>query len=61
VDRYCENGEVKELVAAGLWLEGDTGYRIHDYADYQPSAASVKQKRQASAERMRKVRQGRAA
>lgn len=61
VDRYCENGEVEELVACGLWRRGDGAYEIHDYADYQPSAESVKRKRQASADRMRKVRQARGA
>lgn len=26
----------RELVDAGLWLETDAGYRIHDFDDYQP-------------------------
>lgn len=56
VDRYCENGEVEELVSIGLWRRGEGVFQIHDYADYQPSSESVKKKRRESAERMRKVR-----
>jgi len=58
VERYMENGEVAELLDVGLWLQNDVGYIVHDWAEYQPSAASVVAKRQASADRMRQVRQG---
>jgi hypothetical protein len=35
----------RELVNAGLWEVCDDGWRIHDYLDYQPSAAEIKEKR----------------
>jgi hypothetical protein len=42
------------LVDAGLWDEVDGGYRVHDYADFQPTRASV------IAERAKKVAAGQA-
>jgi hypothetical protein len=30
-----------ELVAVGLWEPTDGGYRVHDYLEYQPSAADL--------------------
>ena len=38
------------LVAAGLFESADGGYQIHDYLDYNPSAARVKEIRKARAE-----------
>jgi hypothetical protein len=46
------------LVDAGLWLRDDDGYRFHDWADYQPSAAEVHADRAAKHEK--KVLAGRA-
>lgn len=40
-----------ELVRTGLWNEVEGGYRFHDWADYQPSAARVEERRRAGAER----------
>src|SRR4051794_22942058 len=34
-----------ELEAAGLWHAAEGGYRIHDYADYNPPAAGVRAER----------------
>jgi hypothetical protein len=34
-----------DLVAAGLWDVTDDGWQVHDYLDYQPSAAEVKEAR----------------
>lgn len=42
------------LVDAGLWDEVDGGYRVHDYADFQPTRATV------IAERAKKVAAGQA-
>lgn len=39
-------GEVAaRLVEVGLWEEGEGGYWIHDYLDYNPSAAEVGERR----------------
>jgi hypothetical protein len=35
------------LVSAGLWIETATGWRVHDYLVYQPSAADVRAQREA--------------
>jgi hypothetical protein len=41
------------LASAGLFNKTDTGYRIHDYREYNPSAAEIKQKRKV--DRLRKA------
>lgn len=46
----------ERLVEVGLWLHAEGGYQVHAYLEFQPSAESVKQKREEAAERMRKVR-----
>lgn len=38
-----------KLVEAGLWEVTDGGYQIHDYHDYQPTAATVRSIRDARA------------
>lgn len=46
VRRMDPSGSVcAELVAAGRWEEGDDLLVIHDYHDYQPSAAEVRARR----------------
>jgi hypothetical protein len=47
-----------KLVAARLWDEAEGGYRIHDYSDWNPSAAEVRAKRQANTDRVQKHRAG---
>lgn len=44
------------LVEVGLWEPVDGGYRVHDYLVYNPSAAKVKEEREAARERMRQAR-----
>lgn len=44
------------LLEVGLWERTDGGFRIHDYLEYNPSAAHIKEERKAAQERMRKVR-----
>jgi hypothetical protein len=39
------------LVEVGLWERTTGGYRVHDYAEYQPSAADVRRDRAATAAR----------
>lgn len=40
-----------ELVASGLWDEADKGWRIHDFGEYQPTAAHRQQVSRAGAAR----------
>jgi hypothetical protein len=42
------------LVEVGLWERNGTGYAIHDYLEYNPSKASLEEKRKAARERMAK-------
>lgn len=46
----------EQLVAVGLWERRDGGYQVHDYLEYNPSAAQVKAQRAANAERQAKWR-----
>jgi hypothetical protein len=49
----------RSLERAGLWeAEQDgSGWRIHDWAEYQPRAESVLKRRSSDAERLRKWRE----
>lgn len=53
----------EKLVDAGLWfpdeLDGDDGWRFHDWDEFQPTADEVEAKREAARERMRRVRSNR--
>ena len=44
--------EAERLVAVGLWDVTDTGYRVHDYHEYQPSKGQVAERKQRSANRV---------
>jgi hypothetical protein len=46
----------RRLVRAGLWEEVEGGYRVHDYLDYQPSAAEVRSTQAKARERMARAR-----
>lgn len=50
---------VAELLDAGLWSKDGTGYRIHDWLDYNPSAADLREQRDAAADRKRRWRERR--
>lgn len=39
------------LVKSGLWVEEETGYRVHDYLDYQKSATQITAARDKNAAR----------
>lgn len=41
-----------QLVDVGLWKQTETGFRVHDYLDYNPSADQVAAKRKATTERV---------
>jgi hypothetical protein len=49
---------LRELLSAGLWLEHEHGFAIHDYLDYQPSRAEVLEQRAANTDRKRRQRSG---
>jgi len=44
------------LATAGLFDRHDGGYRIHDFKDYNPSAADIKRKRREDRERKAEAR-----
>lgn len=56
--RFCSAPEQasRELVERGLWKRVRGGFRFHDWHDYNPSADTIKQKREDAKIRMRKVR-----
>lgn len=49
------------LVFAGLWVldehDGETGYRFHQWAEYQPTRAQLEAKREEARVRMKRVRE----
>lgn len=49
---------VKELINAGLWLESEDGYTIHDYLEHNESAEKVHAKKEAARKRMERLRSG---
>lgn len=48
---------INGLLEAGLWEQVEGGYIIRDYLDFNPDAASVKEKRQQNAERQERYRE----
>src|SRR5688500_12477996 len=49
----------KELTAAGLWVEVEGGFQIHDFHVYNPPSEEVKERRRQAAERTKRWRDGR--
>lgn len=49
----------KELVDCGLWHKQADGYDVHDYLQHQTSAAEIREKRQETADRVKRWREGR--
>ena len=45
-----------ELVARGLWEQVDGGWLVHDFHDYNPTAAAVRDERAKAAARQRRAR-----
>ena len=54
----AEPEEVDALVAAGLWERVEDGIRFRSWEEFQPTRAEQDAKRAATAERVRKYRQG---
>lgn len=48
-----------ELVAAGLWEIAAGGWRFHDWAEYQETSETVKERRRQARDRQRKARAAR--
>ncbi len=48
----------RDLVRVGLWDDADGGYRVHDFHDYNPTAADVKEKREKDRRRKETARKG---
>lgn len=47
---------IEELERAGLLVRNGTGWRIHDYTEYNPTAAQIKEERRKANERMQRWR-----
>lgn len=47
---------IEVLVDIGLWAENGKGWVIHDFLEYQPSRAKLREKRAKDAERKREER-----
>lgn len=58
---YANNpGAIADALArAGLFDKHEAGYRIHDFRDYNPSAADIKRKRREDASRKAAARAAR--
>lgn len=52
---------IARVVSCGLWEDAEGGYRVHDYADYQPSKEEVLRDREQGAERVRRHRENKRA
>lgn len=47
----------ERLVEVGLWTQHEDGFRVHDFHDYNPTAAQVKQKRRDDRDRKRNAKE----
>lgn len=56
IEKYrIGKAECEALVTVGAWVLEDGGYRIHDFLDWNPSAADVKSKQSKDRDRKRKA------
>lgn len=55
----CSREDAALLVEAGLWLEVEGGYQYHDWGDYNPTRASVEERREKGREKLRRWREAR--
>jgi len=49
--------DAKKLVAVGLWVENESGYQFHEWAEMQPSKADVEAERAANRKRQKEWRE----
>lgn len=54
--RRGAKGLAQKLVDAGLWIETESGWEVHDYCSEQQTRAQVEAKREAARERQRRSR-----
>lgn len=52
----AREADVAALVRVGFWREVEGGWQFHDWDEYQPTADSVRQEREAARQRKRKQR-----
>jgi hypothetical protein len=52
------DGDVAELIGAGLLSVVDGGWQMHDFADYNPASRDIREARAKDAERKRRQRRG---
>lgn len=50
--------QLDELAEAGVWLEDEDAWTVHDFLEYNPSKEKVKREREEAADRRRKWRDG---
>jgi hypothetical protein len=54
--RWGTTGDAARLVSAGLWeaavIGGEPGWQFHDWCDYQPTRATVDERRKRNAEKL---------
>lgn len=55
---YGSRREIDQLIAARLWVPGDSGFVMPDFLDYNPSGEDVKRRRKLDADRKRAERNG---
>lgn len=64
VVRWATKAVARKLVDAGLWepaqQDGETGWRFHDWREFQPTEEEIEAKRAEARERMRKIRANKA-
>lgn len=56
VDALGTKAQASRLVAVGLWVTVEGGYRFHEWGERQPTKAEVEAERDAARERMKRVR-----
>ena len=53
LQRIARRSAVRELEGCGLWERNGDGIVIHDYLEFQPSSAQIRQRRAADSARKR--------
>lgn len=48
--------DVQQLIASGLWSPETSGYRFHDWSEYQPSRRKLEEEKEATRQRVEQWR-----
>lgn len=59
VERIAGRGEIERTLEAALWLDAGDRFLIPDWAEYQPTASEVRERRARDAARKRRWRESR--